>query len=264
MKIVKLTKILCNCFVITGLCFLCLTNVNALTNEEISNEDYLINNTSPEDLDLSKANGTIYTDEYLDELNEAYARVYKTANSLTRAGTNWVNRTLGVTTYKQDNNYYCGPANIKQVVQFINGSSESQSTYANRMGTNSSSGTLVYKMRDELNYRQSYNNYVYQQMNSSSYDAFLNIVKGNIFYGNDTTIKGKPIIIHAKTGSLYLYNGNNIGHYLTINGFHDGTKKTTYVDPWEKDYGRGSTLGQHQDTATNVFNTVSGSRYVIY
>lgn len=262
----KMPKLLFLGLAVLGFCTLNVINVDAA---ELNNEtatDYAIEQASPDDIDLSSDNGTIYTDEYLNELEEAYSRVKEVADSncVTRAGICWMSRTLSVNTYQQENGYYCGPANIKQVVQYINGSSASQSTYANRMGTNSSEGTYVYKMRDELNYRQSYNGYVYQQMNSGSYNTFMTIVKGNIFYGDDTEVKGKPIILHAKTASLYQYNGTNLGHYLTVNGYDDVTKKITYVDPWNANYGRGTTLGQHTDSDTNVFNTVSGSRYVIY
>lgn len=258
-------------FLFLGLSIFCFSILNIVNvNAEVVNDEasllYAIEQASPDDIDLSSNNGTIYTDEYLHELEESYTRVEETAynNCRTRAGICWMNRTLSVSTFQQSNNYYCGPANIKQVIHYINGSSASQSTYANRMGTNSSEGTYVYKMRDELNYRQSYNNYVYQQMNSNSYNTFMTIIEGNIFYGEDTEVKGKPVILHAKTASLYQYNGTNLGHYLTVNGFNVINKKITYVDPWNANYGRGTTLGQHTDSDTNVFNTVSGSRYVIY
>lgn len=262
----KIPKIIFLSLTVFGFYTFSVVNVSAAEIDDEISMDYAIEQASPDDIDLSSENGTIYTDEYLNELVESYARVKAVvdSNCKTRSGICWMDRTLNVNTYQQENGYYCGPANIKQVVQYINGSSASQATYASRMGTNSSVGTLVYKMRDELNYRQSYNHYVYQQMNSGSYDTFMTIVQGNIFYGNDTEVKGKPVILHAKTASLYQYNGTNLGHYLTVNGYDMIGGKITYVDPWNANYGRGTTLGQHIDSAINVFNTVSGSRYVIY
>lgn len=266
MKNIKELKVLLCSVMIIALGIIFSPRVNALEIAEPVYGDYARENADPNDLNSSSTNGTIYTDKYLAEIEEAYSRVKNVVNSncKTRGGVCWMNRTLSVNTYKQEKNYYCGPANIKQVIQYINDSSLSQSTYANRMGTNSDSGTLVYKMRNELNYRQSYSDYVYQQMKSDSYDTFITIVKGNIFYGDDTEVKGIPVILHAKTGSLFLYNGTNFGHYLTVSGYNQLLSKITYVDPWSGNYGNGQTLGQHTDTDLNVFNTVSNSRYVIY
>ena len=42
-------------------------------------------------------------------------------------------------------------------------------------------------------------------------------------------------------------------------------QKVTYVDSWNADYGRGTTLGRYTDTRSNVANTVTSSgRFVIW
>lgn len=59
------------------------------------------------------------------------------------------------TMYQQINNYYCAPASVKSVLQYINGSSDSQSTIANGLGT-TSDGTSPTKIAPYLNQKQSF------------------------------------------------------------------------------------------------------------
>lgn len=191
-------------------------------------------------------------------------------------------RTLSIPTYQQEKSYWCGPANIKQVIQYINGSSESQSTYASSMGTNSSDGTLVYKMANELNNRQSVHTYSYTKISSNSKQTLAT----NIVMNTDL---GRPCIFHSRTQYLYMYNGNSLGHYLTCRGYNfsgfetasigdnkystvsnivspnasslDGT--VYYTDCYYKDFGRGSVLGNHSDSLDNILSSMNG-RYLIY
>ena len=231
---------------------------NGCSNYTLEEYDYIVKNTAAEDLDLTCSNGTLFTDEYLqkvdDELDDALDNIVQPRYFVSK---------LSITNYKQDNGYYCGPANVKQVVQYLNGSSSTQSTYANYMGTNSD-GTYVYAVRNALNYytNQNYNYVLGSNYNSSS---FSTLVKNKIS-------SNKPIILHANTASLAMYNGTSIGHYLTVNGYtytaafggNTGIDNIYYVDTWYANYGNGNVLGEHMDTTSNVFNTVnSSSRYII-
>lgn len=190
-------------------------------------------------------------------------------------------RILDIPTYQQERYYWCGPANIKQVIQYMTGSSDSQSTYASSMGTNSSDGTYVYKMANELNKRQSIHTYTYTQMSSSSKQTLAN----NIVFSTDF---GRPCIFHSRTQYLYMYNGNSLGHYLTCRGYNfsgfstasieDGEYSTLsntvapssttldgtvyYTDSYYKDFGNGSVLGNHSDSLDNILNSLNG-RYLI-
>ena len=186
-------------------------------------------------------------------------------NNLVMPRANYVPTKLNVTAYRQETTYWCGPANIKQVVQYINGSSSSQSTYASSMGTISSDGTYVYKMTNELNKRQSKFTYAYKEIsNSMTTTQFMEIVKNSIF-------SSKPMILHANTKSLYLYNGTALGHYLTLNGFAydvqapgpQSPPKIYYTDPYYKDYGRGSVFGTHEEGVSAVLSCVK-NRFIIY
>ena len=151
----------------------------------------------------------------------------------------------------------------KEYIKNINILSESQDTYGIRMGTNSQIGTYVYKMRNELNYHQNYHRYSYTQKNPGMSNMFKEMIRSNIFYGNDTVVKGKPVILHARTGSLFKYNKVNIGHYLTVNGYNRFNHNIEYVDTWNANYGHGYTGGQNRDNFNAVFNTVANYRYVI-
>ncbi len=178
-------------------------------------------------------------------------------NSLTYFGT--------YQNYEQETSYWCGPATIKQAVHWINGSSASQQTYATRMGTNSSSGTYVYKMRNEMNYRQSEHSYVYTDVSTldNEWDLWTIVTQ-------DVWEDRVPVIIHALTDVLYMYNGRNLGHYITITGYYDDYLSAEfnyfeYVDTYNANYGRGNVMGFHTVGFYELYNSLHDSgRYVIW
>lgn len=240
------------------------TSVSADTKNNCANYteekyNYIIKNTDPNDLDTMCSNGTLFTDEYLLKVdNELESLDESTIQP------RYFTSKLSITNYQQENGYYCGPANVKQVVQYLNGSSASQTTYATYMGTNSTDGTYVYAIKNALN---NYTSQSYSYVLGSNYTSstFSTLVKNKIS-------SNKPIILHANTSSLAMYNGTSLGHYLTVNGYtytasfgdSTGIDNIYYVDTWYGSYGNGSVLGEHLDTTTNVFNTVnSSSRYII-
>ena len=121
---------------------------------------------------------------------------------------------LNVPLFTQQNNYYCGPANVKQVVHYHNGSSNSQDTYARSLGT-STAGTTMTDIPPLLR-SQTGKNYVYAAIGSSS--TWTSRVGTNILYNNMAVV----IDIIANT-SYWRYNTND-GHYVTIHGvYHNGT-----------------------------------------
>ena len=257
-------------------------NISVNAKEIYSDEqiNYILENADPNDMFLE--NGELeYSDEYQrilniknQQLEKSYQKYLNTRNyNISDSGSGlstlniinstngfcYTSRTLGVTTYQQERNYYCGPASVKETLQFINGTSLSQSEYALDMGTNATDGTYVFQIKNELNNKQSAHTYVYEDISTVS--RFNQIVIADIL---DSDV-GVPFIIHALTGSLYMYNGTTLHHYLVVNGANQTTQKVTYVDSWAYDYGRGTTLGQHTDTRSNVANTVTSSgRYVIW
>ena len=135
---------------------------------------------------------------------------------------------LSVPLYKQETTYYCGPASAKMVISYVTGTSYSQSTLAASMGTNSSDGTYVYKMENELNKRIGSGSYEY--ISTSEY-----YFSSSLVYSID---KGKPVVCHVMTGGLPNYNGSsNSGHYIVATGYYiafsgaTSTAVCNYNDP---------------------------------
>ena len=178
-------------------------------------------------------------------------------SDISPASLNYFVEKLDIVVFKQEKDYYCGPANIKMVVQYLESSSESQSVYANYMGTDDAGESNAYDMWRALNHytSRSWTESWYSEYSTSS---FANLVKNNI---DDN----KPLILNARTKTLYMYNGVNLGHYITISGYTYTASFGDspwygyfyYVDPYDHNYGLGTNLGEHQDTASNVFGTLN-------
>lgn len=179
-----------------------ITNVNAqstcdskYTPEVITS---LQQNMDPADLDLNCSNGTPYTDKYLNILNQLKEELDNVSMVQPRY---FVNK-LNVQSFQQQNQSYCGPANVKQVLHYINKTSLSQSQYASDM-TDSASGQFayVYQIKNTLNkYLASNDKYNYIPRSELTPAQFYNLINRNI--NND-----RPLILHANTTSLYMYNG---------------------------------------------------------
>lgn len=248
-----------------------ITNVNAqstcdskYTPEVITS---LQQNMDPADLDLNCSNGTPYTDKYLNILNQLKEELDNVSMVQPRY---FVNK-LNVQSFQQQNQSYCGPANVKQVLHYINKTSLSQSQYASDM-TDSASGQFayVYQIKNTLNkYLASNDKYNYIPRSELTPAQFYNLINRNI--NND-----RPLILHANTTSLYMYNGHTTGHYITINGHTiTGTMNDDYspiniyyVNTDYLDYGRGNVYGEFMDTFNNVYGALnplnSYERYLIY
>ncbi len=211
--------------------------------------DYIIEQSSPDDLDLSCQNGTPFTDEYLN----------RTKIKSTVPSRRYFTNKLEVTPFLQDRNYFCGYAAVKEVIHYINGSSKSQLEYANEMG-NPESSAIVYKVRNILN-RYTNKGYEYILGTSISQDQFKTMIENNV-------ANNKPTVLHALTNTLAMYNGYTARHYIvatgnTISGSYPYS--VFYVDSFSKDYGAGNTFGEHLDTIENVFGSVNQTeRFVIY
>ena len=84
----------------------------------------------PDIYDLSCSNGTPFTNEYLETLNQD-------PNVMTRR---YFANKIDVPAFEQLPNY-CGPASMKQAIHAIRGTSSSQEYYGTLVGTNTSAGT---------------------------------------------------------------------------------------------------------------------------
>ncbi|MDD6572160.1 MAG: C39 family peptidase [Thermoflexaceae bacterium] len=72
-------------------------------------------------------------------------------------------KTLAVTCYPQETNYYCGPATVKQVLHYLTGDNYSQGYYANLLGT-TQAGTDFSRIPNVLNNRLGDSYYVYENI----------------------------------------------------------------------------------------------------
>ena len=126
--------------------------------------------------------------------------------ALERTRTLGSSKTLNVQYFKQENGYYCGPATTKQVLNFFNGSSLSQSQYARDLGT-TTSGTVFPNIAGVLNKYQSKCNYVYREMASTEYANWRSFNIASIDWGN-------PVILDLSITSAEFptYIGATTGH----------------------------------------------------
>lgn len=146
-------------------------------------------------------------------------------------------RTIAVPSYKQTTSYYCGPATIKQVVQFLKGSSLAQSSYASQLGTTSSAGSDFSLVDNVLNNNQTKKTFVYG--NIGTYDNWANRIKTSL-------TNNYPVVLDLKITPSYMpkYTRNIAGHILNVSGVN--TTSTPFqvrlTDPFDEG-GRGVTLG---------------------
>lgn len=131
----------------------------------------------------------------------------------------------------QINSYYCGPATVLQTLYGLqtagslsspmpSGSdTQKQQTLGSNMGTNTS-GTYVYRVRNELNKYVRSSKYVYA-LGSMSFSTFANVVENSLR-------KNRPVVLHARTEYLPYYNGRASGHYISL----DTYSETNMIQPY--------------------------------
>ncbi len=137
----------------------------------------------------------------------------------------WVDTTL----VKQHLGYNCGPTSALMAIWGWGGTvdgdtvNDQQDTLGTAMGTNSSVGTAVYKVRDVLNeYAPSYkyNFYLGKTMTKLQFRTYV----------FSSLSHDRAPILHAKTGALTYYQGHDTGHYITVAGFDYDTMEMTLYD----------------------------------
>jgi len=127
-----------------------------------------------------------------------------------------VNIKFGITAFKQTNDYYCGPATVKQVINFNTGTSKSQAFYAGKLGT-TTAGTDMTKIAGVLNTYQSRTTYKYLSFTSQL--MWRNRVAMN-------TPSGIPTVMDISSKATnWLYETN--GHFLNTAGFDCRTSPET-------------------------------------
>lgn len=134
---------------------------------------------------------------------------------------------MNVTLFKQKNNYYCGPATVKQVLHFIKGTSLSQDAYANSDNLNTTTnGTDMTRIPKVLNKNQSRNLYVCSEF--SNYSDWDQRVRYSMIH-----ISPAVIDINSSNSSQWKYKTS--GHFMCISGY-DNSSGTTYVEVTDPHY----------------------------
>lgn len=147
---------------------------------------------------------------------------------------------LNVSTCVQETGYYCGPASVQQLLNYL-GYNYTQDNLATLLGTQPSVGTNFYNIAKVLNKivfgldapptsgQPGYRSYLILDPSINSSDAieFISFVKQDTKY-ND------PMIYNVSLSVLY--PGSSGGHFVTGCGWREGTdgsfQSCYYVDPW--------------------------------
>lgn len=87
----------------------------------------------------------------------------------------------------------------------------------------SDSEPLVYEIVDYLNDNLSSNKYDYKLGSTYTLAAFSSKVGNSLYYD-------RPVILHAKTGSFEYYDGENLGHYLSLDYYNAISGTVRIVD----------------------------------
>lgn len=252
-------KIITTSFVISSLIFVPFVKAE---------EDYIsVNQGSQEVIVDNEIAKGLFKEKYKKFQNKLQAKYNSQKKLAARSSTYESVQFMNYPNYVQEKNYYCGPATIKQALQFLTGSSLPQTTYASHMTTDTNRQTPVWRMTNELKTYLGSTAAFHEIAGTTTSEAIGNL-QG---YAQMQYVEGKPMILHSLTNSLYMYNGRSTGHYLTAIGYagwHEGTfwmsdiSEIIYVDTNTANYGLGSVYGEFTDTVTNVANSVK-NRYLI-
>ncbi len=120
----------------------------------------------------------------------------------------------------QENDSYCGPATVRNVLQYINGEAKSQGFYAHKDRLNTTdAGTDMTRIPDVLNKYQNQHTYVYKEF--SDLTTWKSRVKKD-------TKKYVPVVLDIKsTETNWRYKTN--GHFLCTGGYIYNENDTDYV-----------------------------------
>ena len=180
------------------------------------------------------------------------ARKYEASGIMARTGGS---KTLPITGYKQENDYYCGPACAQIVIKYMTGTKYSQSVLAAQLGTTPLDGTIVHNM--------------VQVINSYAGSGIYNSVKTHDVAFSTGVIAsleaGYPVLAHTNSSYLACYSpASNLGHYVVIYGYRAGwysnsyVAQITYFDPYDNGSGSYGTHTISFEQMNNAINAKAG------
>ncbi len=198
--------------------------------DKIMNGDFI-------DLDTMKS----YNDENKENIEKYNIELNKYIDikeKESKAFPNTMYNTISVPSFRQETDWYCGPATVKQVVHYINGSSKSQDDYASMLKT-TSSGTDMTAIPGVLKKETGYN-YIYKEGATKNYSDWLYQLQRSV----DVS---RPAIIDVQdsSGSVLPYTTN--GHFVNISGYSTNSE-LRITDPYSPGLGNKwySTSGIHK------------------
>ena len=135
----------------------------------------------------------------------------------------YYNIDLGMYYYKQEYDYYCGPATVYQMLKYFNGTSPSQQDIARALGT-TSAGTVGTEIPKYLNKKQ----------NFRTYDIYtVSTLSGMKVVINDALDANAPVVLRIKLPSTNNEFGYYTpGHFLNVGGQNTGAINYKIVDPF--------------------------------
>lgn len=213
-----------------------------------------------------RANDTMFIKEMRESPETAYEminQILEERTSISIKSGSYSEASCYVPAIMQSETWYCGYATTLQTIYglgletTVSGSNndEKQDTIANAMGSPSSSA-VVYKIKNYLNEKITSSKYIYTEVEDANWSqlSFSNEVAGSLMLN-------RPVILHAKTGTLSYYNGKNINHYLSVD-YINNYKNTVRIKDchYNTKY-----FGSHTVPTSEAFGTVNlPGRYIIY
>lgn len=169
---------------------------------------------------------SIYANEDLDLLQDKL----DTLNvPKTRAHDDGVYITLDVPVYKQETTYWCGPATTKQVMQFLNKTSPSQTTIANDLGTNRD-GTDMTVIAKYLKNNTDHD-YVYAGGIANDFETWIGAI-------HSSTKNNVPVVLDIDIDNTSVFPYTTNGHFVNTSGVDTTySSRVRITDPYSPGLG---------------------------
>ncbi len=128
---------------------------------------------------------------------------------------------LNVIHSMQNNDYYCGPATVQQVILYITGSHRTQDFYAGELGT-TNAGTDMTRIPAVLNYYIDEDHYMYSEIGDQS--SWLEKVRYSLHYD-------RPAVLDINTDGIAAFPYPSTGHFVNVSGYNGTTGEVMITDP---------------------------------
>lgn len=131
---------------------------------------------------------------------------------------------MNVKRFIQEKSWYCGPACVKMVAHYTNGYSQTQATYASRLGTTSSNGSSSIQIAEQLRFSA---NSGYVRTSSANADQMF----AKFVYSNNLDM---PLVLSIQSNYHTGFPYKTYGHFVVGNGANMTTNQVFVTDPYDK------------------------------